>query len=131
MPSCIFCHHIPKSAILYESPAFKVVFDIDPIQTGHLLIISKQHYNSITDLPKDQLYDLIELQQCLVQLLEQSLTIDGVTIASNDKNLMDAGTHFHVHLIPRIKDDGFWEHITLEQLTLPMDKLLQGLSKIT
>lgn len=130
MSSCIFCHHIPKSAILYESPAFKVVFDIDPIQTGHLLIISKQHYNSITDLPKDQLYDLIELQQCLVQLLEQSLTIDGVTIASNDKNLMDAGTHFHIHLIPRIKDDGFWEHITLEQLNFQISNLSKKLRQL-
>lgn len=123
MATCIFCHHIPQDAILYDSPAFKVVWDIDPIQTGHLLIISKAHYHSLTDLPKATLHELIELEQKLVAVLENALSIDGVTRASNDKDLMDEGTHFHVHLIPRVRGDGFWEQISLDRLDFSTDEL--------
>lgn len=48
--TCIFCHHIQSKAILLQTEHFKVVFDIDPVQTGHLLLISKEHYNSLTEL---------------------------------------------------------------------------------
>lgn len=35
--TCIFCHQIEEIDILYQTEYFKVVWDIDPIQTGHLL----------------------------------------------------------------------------------------------
>lgn len=114
MTDCIFCNQIPDQAILYQSPYFKVVFDINPIQTGHLLIMSKEHYTSLSQLPRPALHDLIELEAELTGLLEEILPINGVTLARNDKDLMDAGTHFHSHLIPRIKGDGFWDKLDLE-----------------
>ncbi|HEQ3640486.1 TPA: HIT family protein [Streptococcus pyogenes] len=98
-----------------QSQYFKVVFDIDPIQKGHLLLISKDHYTSLTQLPKEMRYDLIDLQAALVAKLEQHLPISGVTSVSNDKELMDEGTHFHLHLIPRLTNDSFWEGITINQ----------------
>ncbi|HGH7689886.1 TPA: HIT family protein [Streptococcus pyogenes] len=110
MTECIFCHQL-----LTQSQYFKVVFDIDPIQKGHLLLISKDHYTSLTQLPKEVRYDLIDLQTALVAKLEQHLPISGVTSVSNDKELMDEGTHFHLHLIPRLTNDSFWEGITINQ----------------
>lgn len=109
--TCIFCHKLMPEQTLYENEHFKVIFDIDPIQTGHLLIISKEHVESLTELPLTIRHELIDLEAELITLLETTLPIDGVTIASNDKGLMDAGTHFHVHLIPRRKNDGFWDSI--------------------
>ncbi|APZ49972.1 hypothetical protein BW721_10235 [Jeotgalibaca sp. PTS2502] len=38
---CIFCNEIKEEQILLETASFKVIFDSDPIQLGHLLIISK------------------------------------------------------------------------------------------
>lgn len=129
MKKCIFCHHITDRQILYQTEHFKLVFDIEPIQTGHLLLISKEHYTSLGDLPSAVLYDLIETQANLVKLLEEKLPIDGVTLASNDKDLMDEGTHFHVHLIPRIKNDGFWDKLKIEQVQLPLEKFLEDLKR--
>lgn len=115
MTECNFCHQLKASQLLTQSRYFKVVFDIDPIQKGHLLLISKDHYTSLTQLPKEVRYDLIDLQTALVAKLEQHLLISGVTSVSNDKELMDEGTHFHLHLIPRLTNDSFWEGITINQ----------------
>lgn len=127
MKECIFCHHISDSAVLYRTQHFKLVFDIEPIQTGHLLLISENHYESLTQLPLPVLHELIETEAYLVELMEEKLPIDGVTIASNDQNLMDEGTHFHVHLIPRTKNDGFWNMVDIEQIQLPIQSLLEKL----
>ena len=129
MKTCIFCHHISEQDILYQTEHFKLVLDIDPIQTGHLLLISKDHYTSISQLPLPILHELVETQAYLVGLLEACLPIDGVTIASNDKDLMDDGTHFHVHLIPRIKGDGFWDKIEIEELPLAIEDFLKELKR--
>lgn len=51
MKECLFCHHISEQQIPYQTEHFKLVFDIDPIQTGHLLLISKEHFDSLTQLP--------------------------------------------------------------------------------
>lgn len=129
MKNCIFYKEITDSHILYQTPHFKLVFDIDPIQTGHLLLISNVHYGSITELPTSALHDLIETQAYLVQLLETQLPIDGVTVASNDNYLMDDKTHFHIHLIPRRKEDGFWDTINIEQLSFSLEPFLEKLKR--
>ncbi|MGT2951471.1 HIT family protein [Streptococcus cuniculi] len=115
---CIFCHDILEEQIIYQTEHFKVVWDIDPIQTGHLLIISKRHFTSLAELPLPDLHELAELEQKIIRMMEETLPIDGVTLVRNDKDLMDTGTHFHSHLIPRTKDDGFWSGIDLISPTL-------------
>lgn len=118
--TCIFCELIKPEQIFYETDHIKVVYDIDPIQTGHLLLISKEHYTSLTELPLAVRHEWIDLEAELVGLLETTLGVDGVTRASNDKGLMDEGTHFHSHLIPRRAGDGFWDKVELEFLNLDL-----------
>lgn len=116
--TCIFCEGIKPEQVIYETDHIKVVYDIDPIQTGHLLLIAKDHYMSLAELPVLVRHEWIDLEVYLVGLMEETLRIDGVTRASNDKRLMDGGTHFHSHLIPRQAEDGFWDKVEVEGLTL-------------
>ncbi|HEP4845283.1 TPA: HIT family protein, partial [Streptococcus pyogenes] len=51
----------------------------------------------------------------------------GVTSVSNDKELMDEGTHFHLHLIPRLTNDSFWESITINQENWDLTPFLKHL----
>ncbi|MGT2895100.1 HIT family protein [Streptococcus entericus] len=125
--TCIFCDLITPEQILLESDQFKLVFDIDPIQTGHLLLISKRHVLSMADLSLSERHELVDLEARLISLLEAHLSIDGVTLASNDKGLMDEGTHFHVHLIPRRTGDGFWDKIDLETCQWELETFLKAL----
>ncbi|HFR3551144.1 TPA: HIT family protein [Streptococcus suis] len=124
--TCIFCHQLKEEDILYQTEYFKVVWDIDPVQTGHLLIISKDHYDTLSQVPPVVRYELSDLEVFLTDKLCQELAIDGVTIACNDR-LFDVGTHFHVHLIPRFQEDGFWDQIRLRQAQMDLNKLLKAL----
>ncbi|HEL1542524.1 TPA: HIT family protein [Streptococcus suis] len=124
--TCIFCHQLNENDILYQTEHFKVVWDIDPVQTGHLLIISKKHYDTLSQVPSAVRYELSDLEVFLTDKLCQELAIDGVTIACNDR-LFDAGTHFHIHLIPRFRSDGFWDQISLAQAQLDLTHFLKAL----
>lgn len=116
--ACIFCN-LPKENWVSESEYFFAVWDIDPIQEGHLLVISKKHRMSLTELPDAEKLDLLTFQTNLITRLENQHFF-GVTIAINNGKLMDEGTHFHSHLIPRYENDGFWDKIEL--LVYPFDK---------
>ncbi|HFI0054489.1 TPA: HIT family protein [Streptococcus suis] len=124
--TCIFCHQLKEEDILYQTEHFKVVWDIDTVQTGHLLIISKEHYDTLSQVSPAVRYELSDLEVFLTEKLCQALAIDGVTIACNDR-LFDAGTHFHVHLIPRFQSDGFWDQISLAQVKLDLHRFLKAL----
>ncbi|HFU3804215.1 TPA: HIT family protein [Streptococcus suis] len=124
--TCIFCHQLNDNDILYQTEHLKVVWDIDPVQTGHLLIISKKHYDTLSQVPPAIRYELSDLEVLLTEKLCQALAIDGVTIACNDR-LFDTGTHFHVHLIPRFQSDGFWDQISLAQVQLDLTHFLKAL----
>ncbi|MBY5021705.1 HIT family protein [Streptococcus suis] len=124
--TCIFCHQLKEEDILYQTEHFKVVWDIDPIQTGHLLIASNDHYDTLSQVPPTVRYELSDLEVLLTEKLCQELAIDGVTLACNDR-LFDAGTHFHVHLIPRFQSDGYWDRISLAQVQLDLHRFLKAL----
>ncbi|HEM6082327.1 HIT family protein [Streptococcus suis] len=124
--TCIFCHQLKEEDILYQTEHFKVVWDIDPVQTGHLLIISKEHYDTLSQVPPAVRYELSDLEVFLTEKLCQTLAVDGVTIACNDR-LFDTGTHFHVHLIPRFRSDGFWDQMSLVQVQLDLHRFLKAL----
>lgn len=119
-------HQLKEEDILYQTEHFKVVWDIDPVQTGHLLIISKEHYDTLSQVSPAIRYELSDLEVFLTEKLCQILAIDGVAIACNDR-LFDAGTHFHVHLIPRFQSDGFWDQISLAKVQLDLTHFLKAL----
>jgi histidine triad (HIT) family protein len=126
---CIFCDQISSREILKRTSNFKLVYDIDPIQEGHLLIISKEHYMNILEIPNTVLHELIELQKEIVFLLESNFSVEGVTIMQNNGRIMDEGTHFHVHVIPRYLEDSFWDNQQVFRHKLDLKKvkrLLEG-----
>ncbi|MCG7421015.1 HIT family protein [Macrococcus epidermidis] len=106
---CIFCNGLEKNQIIYETKHFKVVFDINPEQEGHMLLISKDHYMNYLELPDEVVLDLIQLERKLIQILEGDMNIYGVSLIKNNGQVMDEGTHFHEHIIPRYEFDGFWD----------------------
>lgn len=125
---CIFCNDINKQQILAATENFIVVYDINPIQTGHLLIISKSHYENIRNVPSTILIELIKLEQKLVEIIENNFNVLGISIIMNNGDVMDEGTHFHVHMIPRYKKDAFWDNQNVIQHDISLKKLSQLLS---
>ncbi|WP_407371852.1 HIT family protein [Carnobacterium sp.] len=127
---CIFCNEIKEEQILLETASFKVIFDSDPIQLGHLLIISKSHADSIIDFTSETLLELIILEKKIVEALENNFNILGVSIIQNNGKVMDDGTHFHVHVVPRYTEDKFWDNQTVAKRNIDINHLKQILSYI-
>ncbi|WP_338126367.1 HIT family protein [Staphylococcus auricularis] len=123
MKKCIFCNEIHAEHILMETFHFQVVLDIDPIQQGHLLIMTKNHLLHIAELSEEQLLELGQLEQRLIGIIEHNFDVLGVTIAQNNGNAMDPAAHFHVHVIPRYTEDGFWNEVTPQPHPLDIEKL--------
>jgi histidine triad (HIT) family protein len=107
---CIFCQIVEKkipSQILFENDTNLAFLDIFPISKGHTIVIPKNHYNNLEDIPVNELADLYKVVKNISSIIYKKLKIDGYNILQN--NFSAAGqviNHFHVHLIPRSREDG-------------------------
>jgi len=113
---CVFC-----KIIAGEIPAYKVYedekvlsfLDISPINPGHTLVIPKNHYANLSDIPETGLSDLILRVKKVAALLTEKLNFSDYTISENNGALAGQSvTHFHFHIIPRFADDKLsdWKH---------------------
>lgn len=107
---CIFCQIVEKkipSKVLYEDEKNLAFLDIYPIFKGHTIIIPKRHYHNLEEIPEIELAETYKVVKELATLIHKKLKIDGYNILQN--NYEAAGQviqHFHVHIIPRSKNDG-------------------------
>ena len=108
--NCIFCKlacgDIPTST-LYEDERFRVILDAGPATKGHALILPKDHYANIFEIDDETLRDLIVLGKKLATVMKERLGCDGVNLVQNNGEVAGQTVfHFHLHVIPRYKDDG-------------------------
>lgn len=110
MTNCIFCKiangEIP-SATIYEDEKFRVILDLGPASKGHALILPKEHYADIYEIPEELAGEAYKLAARLAKKMTEVLKCDGFNIVQNNKE--PAGQtvfHFHMHLIPRYENDG-------------------------
>ena len=109
MENCIFCKiakgEIP-SATLYEDEEFRVILDLGPANKGHALILPKAHYANIYELPDETVAHAMVLAKKIVTKMKDILKCDGYNIVQNNGEAAgQTVSHFHMHLIPRYKDD--------------------------
>ncbi len=107
--NCIFCKiangEIP-SATLYEDEDFRVILDLGPATKGHALILPKNHFANLFEIPEDMDAKAFILAKKVAKKMKDVFGCDGVNIVQN--NGVAAGQtvfHFHIHLIPRYAGD--------------------------
>lgn len=108
--NCIFCKlangDIP-TATVYEDDDFRVILDASPASKGHALIIPKEHYRNLYDIDDELAAKVMPLAKKVVNVLRDELDCDGYNVVQNNEEAAGQTVfHFHVHLIPRHKDDG-------------------------
>ena len=106
---CIFCKiangEIP-SATLYEDEDFRVILDLGPASKGHALILPKMHAANIYEMPEELVGKAFMLAKKMAGILTEGLKCDGFNILQNNGETAGQTVfHFHMHLIPRYKDD--------------------------
>lgn len=113
MDNCIFCKiangEIPSKSI-YEDDEFKVILDLGPATKGHALILPKAHAADLFELPEETAANAMVLAKKLGKQMKENLHADGLNLVQNNGEAAGQTVkHFHLHLIPRYKDDG--QHI--------------------
>lgn len=106
---CIFCKiangEIPSKTI-YEDDEFRVILDLGPATKGHALILPKNHFADIYELPDETAAKVFILTKKLVKQITDKLHCDGFNVVQNNGEMAGQTVfHFHMHLIPRYKDD--------------------------
>ena len=108
--NCIFCkiaNGVIPSATIYEDDDFRAVLDTGPATRGHALLLPKEHFSDLYGLDDDYCGKVFKVAKKIGTRMKEKLNADGLNIVQN--NGAAAGQtvfHFHVHMIPRYKDDG-------------------------
>lgn len=107
--NCIFCKLangvIPTNSI-YEDENFNVILDMSPATKGHALILPKEHYKNLYEIPEDTAADVMKLAKKMAVKMTERLGADGFNLVQNNNEVAGQTVfHFHMHLIPRYNDD--------------------------
>jgi histidine triad (HIT) family protein len=112
--ACVFCkiaRHELAAYIVAETAAFMTFLDARPVFPGHCLVIPREHYETLADLPDDVAATLLPEVQRVARAVEAGLGADGSFIAINNR-VSQSVPHLHIHVVPRRKKDGlkgfFW-----------------------
>ena len=114
---CIFCKiaagDIP-SATIYEDSDFRVILDIEPASKGHALVLPKDHYANLYELPEELASKALIVAKKVIEKMTDIVGCDGYNVLQNNGEVAGQTVfHFHMHLIPRYKDDDVtitWKH---------------------
>lgn len=109
MTNCIFCkiaNKEIKTEIVEESKNFIAFPDKNPMTPGHTLVIPKEHYINLFDLPKELGCEMLELIQKISQKRVLKDKAEGINLLMrNGKAAGQEVEHAHIHIIPRKKGD--------------------------
>ena len=117
--NCIFCNiveHTSSAEVLYDNENVLSFLDINPVNFGHTLVITKKHYEDFLSVPKEELDHIIRAVQSISEVIQNKLKCDGFNIVIN--NGVAAGQtvkHFHFHIIPRFHNDDFRFKLNLKK----------------
>ena len=110
MNDCIFCKiakgEIPSKTI-YEDEMFRVILDLGPATKGHALILPKEHFANLYELPDNYAEALMKVARKVGLLMKDKLSCDGLNLVQNNGEIAGQTVfHFHMHMIPRYEGDG-------------------------
>jgi len=101
-PNCLFCKiiagEIPSQKI-YEDDEFLAFLDINPVQPGHTLLLPKEHYEYVFDMPDDAYTKLWLKAKELAPAIKRAVKAKRIGVAVEGISV----SHTHIHLIPANK----------------------------
>lgn len=111
---CTFCAIIAGAVaadIVFEDEATLAFLDHRPLFPGHVLLVPREHHETIEDLPAAQVERFFSNGRRLAAAVRQAMGADGTFMAINNV-VSQSVPHLHLHVVPRVRKDGlrgfFW-----------------------
>jgi histidine triad (HIT) family protein len=111
---CIFCQVVAGTVaahVVYEDAETLAFLDHKPLFPGHVLLVPREHHETLTDLPPAGVAPLFAAARLLARAVEEAAGAEGSFVAMNNR-VSQSVPHLHVHVVPRRKGDGlrgfFW-----------------------
>lgn len=107
--NCTFCNIVNKKApswTIYQDEYISAFFDYYPASKWHVLIVPNNHYSDIFETPDDILWRIIALAKKISLFYKKELWINNINIVqSNGEVAWQEVFHYHMHIVPRVKND--------------------------
>ena len=108
--NCIFCKiangEIPSRTI-FEDSDFRAILDMGPATKGHALLLPKEHYANLFEMPAELLAKAAGKAKEVSFMMKEKLGADGFNLVQNNGECAGQTVfHFHIHMIPRYGNDG-------------------------
>lgn len=112
--SCLFCRIVSgelPAVVVFEDEKTLAFLDHRPLFPGHTLLVPREHFETLGDLPAAQVGPLFNNAQLLSRVVEAAMEAEGTFVALNNR-VSQSVPHLHVHIVPRRRKDGlkgfFW-----------------------
>tara|TARA_Y100000310_G_C20648420_1_gene797975 strand:- start:1325 stop:2092 length:768 start_codon:yes stop_codon:yes gene_type:complete len=129
---CIFCQIIDgkvQSKKIYEDNICFAALDINPANPGHILLMTKEHYSIMPQIPPGEISHVFRVSKSLSNSLLRGIEAGGTNIlVANGVAAGQRAQHFMVHIIPRKENDGV--DFVLPQKTLNQQQIDEVGNKI-
>ncbi len=136
---CIFCKIIRgelAATLVFENEISLAFLDHRPLFPGHCLLVPKQHFETLTDLPKELIGPFFSTTKLLCRAVENALAAEGTFVAMNNR-VSQSVPHLHVHIVPRRRKDGlkgfFWprhKYPNGEEMTVIQESIRAEIAKL-
>jgi histidine triad (HIT) family protein len=117
-PFCQIVAGIAAAHIVFQDDLSLAFLDNRPLFPGHCLLVTRTHYATLYDLPRDLIGTVFLNARMLAQTVQRAMQADGTFVAINTV-VSQSVPHFHVHIVPRKRGDGlrgfFWPRHKLNQ----------------
>ncbi|MBI2545872.1 HIT family protein [Candidatus Woesearchaeota archaeon] len=106
---CLFCQIISgkvNARRVYDDDKVVAVLDINPASLGHVLLIPREHYQILPQMPDDEIAHLFNIAKGISGAVLRAFQVQGTTIfVANGVAAGQKATHVMVHIIPRHEGD--------------------------
>jgi histidine triad (HIT) family protein len=136
--NCLFCRIVSgelSAVIVFEDKDSLAFLDHRPLFPGHTLLVPREHYETLTDLPAEHVGPLFQNAQTLARAVESAMEAEGTFVAMNNR-VSQSVPHLHIHIVPRRRKDGlkgfFWprtKYKTPEEMEVVQQKIAAALKK--
>jgi histidine triad (HIT) family protein len=119
-PDCLFCAIVAgeqSAEIVFEDELSIAFLDVRPVFHGHSLLVPRDHYETLADLPVELLGPYFANVQLLSRAIPKAMEAQGSFVAINNV-VSQSVPHLHTHVVPRVRKDGlrgfFWPRTKYE-----------------